>query len=411
MKDFLPIILGSDENAYGCARLIHQAYGIKSLLLCKSRLRATAHTTICNIREIADFDQPEIFIKELLAILRDAEGKCGKCIVVPCSDYYMYLVSENYHCFEGRIANKFISTDLIARLETKDSFYALCDEYGLDYPRTMVISKEDRLTADISSNFQFPIVMKPENSNASDYLNCRFEGKKKVYFFDNIEEYKKVVTAMNTTDYSGKMIIQEYIEGDDSAGRVVNSYSDNDGKVRVSVLGQPVLEEYSPQFLGNYAAIISRNDKAITDKIAAFLEKIGYVGYSNFDMKYDKKRQKYMLFEINPRLGRSSFFVYGAGINMLKVMIDDVVYGKKEDLKKENKVCLWTAVPKMVLMKYVKDANLKKEIKALYPSSVKTIFYDKDMNIKRRLIATRHFYSYVKQYAMYYFDKEQLGMK
>ena len=406
MKDFLPIVLGSDENAYGCARLIHEAYGIKSLLLCKTRLRPTKYTNICNLKEIPDFDVPEVFIKELLNILRSAEGEYEKCVVVPCSDYYVYLVSENYDKFEGRVANKFISTELISRLETKDSFYALCEEYGLDYPKTLVIEKDDRLTVDIESKIAFPLVMKPENSNASDYLNCHFEGKKKVYFLDTMEEYLTVVKSMNTTDYNGKLIVQEYIKGDDSAGRVVNSYSDRNGKVRVSVLGQPVLEEYSPNFLGNYAAIISRNDKSITDRIADFLEKIGYVGYSNFDMKYDSERGKYMLFEINPRLGRSSFFVYGAGINVLKVMIDDVVYGKEPNEVTEHKVCLWTAVPRMVLMKYVKNKELKKEIKKLYPKKVRTIFYDKDKNLKRSLIINRHFFSYVKQYAKYYFDKQ-----
>jgi D-aspartate ligase len=279
----------------------------------------------------------------------------------------------------------------------------------------MVIKKEERDSREtedkIQKDFVFPIIMKPENSNSSDYLNCKFDGKKKVYFFENIEQYRKVISSMNTTDYSGKMIIQEYIPGNDSAGRVVNSYSDNSGRVMVSVLGQPVLEEYSPQTLGNYAAIISRNDREITNKIADFLQKIGYVGYSNFDMKYDERRKKYMLFEINPRLGRSSFFVYGAGINMLKVMIDDVVYGRKTESRDNHKVALWTAVPKTVLMKYIKDKELKKEIKQLYPKAVRTLFYSKDRNIKRRLITARHFYSYVKQYSQHYFDKEKLGMK
>ena len=60
----------------------------------------------------------------------------------------------------------------------------------------------------------------------------------------------------------------------------------------------------------------------------------------------------------------------------------------------------------MVLMKYIKNKELKKEIKKLYPKKVRTIFYDKDMNFKRRLIINRHFFSYVKQYAKYYFDKQ-----
>lgn len=37
-------------------------------------------------------------------------------------------------------------------------------------------------------------------------------------------------------------------------------------------LGQPVLEEYSPRMLGNYAAIITRGGEVLCDRGAAFLE-------------------------------------------------------------------------------------------------------------------------------------------
>ena len=54
-KDFLPIILGSDENAYGTARLFREAYGVTPLLLCTQQLVPTRHSHLFLCRIIPDF--------------------------------------------------------------------------------------------------------------------------------------------------------------------------------------------------------------------------------------------------------------------------------------------------------------------------------------------------------------------
>lgn len=151
----------------------------------------------------------------------------------------------------------------------------------MDYPKTVVASPEERESVVDRLPFDFPIVVKPENSNALDYLRCHFEGQKKVFFFDTREQYLTMVHSMNQSDYRGKLILQEFIPGGDNAMRVLNSYSDLDGHVRAMCLGQPVLEYYDPKSVGNYAAIISRGDQALYDKMQEFLEKLGYVGFSN----------------------------------------------------------------------------------------------------------------------------------
>ncbi len=409
-KSFLPIILGSDENAYGNARLFCEAFSVRPLLICRTPLRPTAYSKILDIKVIENFDTKEVFHSSLLPIIKEKKKEYDSVVLVSCSDYYTDLISEKAEEYHKYIDNRFISEDILVKLNTKDRFYSLCEKYGMDYPKTVVAEPEEREDALKKSDISFPIVVKPENSNATEYLHCSFEGKKKVFFFDSEEEYLKMVRSMNLSDYKGKLIIQEFIPGGDDAMRVVNAYCGKNGGTLAVSLGQPVLEEYYPLTLGNYAAIISRDDKALCKKLAAFLDELHYVGFANFDMKFDRRTGKYMLFEINCRPGRSSFYVRGAGCNLMKMMAEDSVF----DIRPETPVIterksLWTAVPKGVLKKYVKNKELLAEILSLYKSGEvsRTLFNEKDMSFKRRLTVLRRFLSYYKSYAKYYFDKEK----
>ena len=405
-KPFLPIVLGSDENAYGCVRLICEKYQVRPLLVCRRLLIPTMHSKLFDYRVIDHFDRDDVFVPSLLSILKEKSTVYEKLVVVTCSDYYTGLMVKHWLAFQGLVANPFPSASLLERFETKDRFYALCDEFGLDYPKTVIVEPQDRMTACDFLPFDFPIVVKPENSNAYEYLHLHFQEKKKVYFLTSKAEYLHVAAALNVANYHGKLIIQEFIRGGDDAMRVMNCYSGADGKVRVSCLGQPVLEEYEPSMLGNYAAIISRQDEALCQKVSSFLNAIGYRGFSNFDMKYDAATGRYLMFEINPRLGRSSFFVRAAGINMMEEMIEDVVFGRERDFHRGAAGAMWSNVPLRVLRKYVKNPILKKEIKQLSHHCWFTLLCKGDRSVKRVYRITRYYLSHFKKYRKYYFQKE-----
>ena len=81
-------------------------------------------------------------------------------------------------------------------------------------------------------------------------------------------------------------------------------------------MGNALLEEHSPEGIGSYAAIVNGCDEKLGEMMKNFLEGIGYVGFANFDMKYDHRDGKYKLFEMNLRQGRSSYFVTAAGYNL-----------------------------------------------------------------------------------------------
>ncbi len=406
--DFLPIILGSDENAYGTARLFCEAYGKKPLLLCTRRLIPTYYSSLFTLEQIEDLDREDVFPKALKKVLERYKDDYRHLIVVPCSDYYCAMLSRHYGEFEGMISNRFISEELLSTLDTKDRFYALCEKHGMDYPKTYVADPEDRLTAVDRLPFSFPIVVKPENSNAYEYLHCSFEGKKKVFFFNDRESYLKVMESMNASDYKGKLIIQEFIAGGDDSMRVINTYSDGDGKVRAMCLGQPVLEEYAPKTLGNYAAIISRYDADICEKVKTFLEDIGYVGFANLDMKIDRNTGRCVMFEINPRLGRSSYFVRAAGMNMMKYLVEDTVCGERRETEVSRETALWANVPKCTVLDHVFDQELKKEIKDLLKKKkyARTLDCPGDRDPRRIFWIKRYYFGQYKNFKKYFFRKD-----
>ena len=168
-------------------------------------------------------------------------------------------------------------------------------------------------------------------------------------------------------------------------------------------LGRCILEEHTPYGIGNYRAIISEGNKVIYEKIKNFLEDIKYVGFSNFDFKYDNKDQKYKLFEINIRQGRSSYFTTACGLNMAKYLVDDLVLQKDEKTDYNYNKFLWLHTPKNILKKYVynKDTlnealNLIKNNKYAY-----TLKNKKDNNLVRRFWINRIYNKDYKMFKLY----------
>ncbi len=402
MEDFRAIILGGDENAYGVARLFYELNGEKPLVLCTRSLPSTEGSAILETAVIPGLDTPEVFAAKVPALSERERSAHGRVFLIPCADYYTALCIEFADLLSGLTENRFISKELYEKLETKDKFASLCAEYGLRHPRTVTVEPAERESAAETFGFGFPLVLKPENSNAYDYLHCSFEGKKKVYYIKDRDEYLRTVRAMTAAGYNGKLVAQEYIPGGDGALFVMNCYSGPDGKVRLMSLGRAVLEECAPGMRGNYAAVITGSDDALYACIKDFLESLHYVGFANFDMKYDARTNEYVVFEINLRPGRSSFYVRAGGLNMMRAVAEapeSTVYGKD--------AALWSAVPKRVIKKYCGDAKLRSEALALWkdPGVCRTLFEKREKSKKIRLYALKRYWYSVKTFKTYYKGK------
>ena len=75
-------------------------------------------------------------------------------------------------------------------------------------------------------------------------------------------------------------------------------------------------------------------------------------------MKYDARTGEYKLFEMNPRQGRSSYFVTAAGYNLARWLVQDVLEGKDTGFTIADTESLWMIAPYGVIRKYLKDEKL-----------------------------------------------------
>ena len=408
-QEFIPVLLGSDDNVYGLSRSFYEKYGIKPIALCKARLNPTKYTKIIEFKLVENLSSNDIFLDTVINLAKELKKKYKKLILIPCSDYYLDLIVENKKEIEKYYENKFITKENLDTFVTKDKFYDLCEKYNLTYPKTIICKYSDRKNIHEKITFDYPIVLKPNNSNSTDYLNAEFKGKKKAYIIKDESELKEVIKNINSSSYKDNLIIQEFIEGDDTHMRVVNAYCNKNGKVKMIALGNVVLEEYYPTTIGNYASIITDNkEKELLKEVKNFLEKIKYTGFANFDFKYDEKDKKYKCFEINPRQGRSSFFVEASGISLAQVITDDLIFNKdyKEIIGCPNKV-LWMNIPTDLLNTYVKNKKVLNEVNKLIKENkvVHTLFYDKDMSLLRKSHLKRLYNIQYKLYDEYFIEK------
>lgn len=402
MKQFLPVLLGSDANVYGMARAFYMEYGVTSLAIGKGALSATANSRLVKVEVIEpDLENDAVFVRTLTNFAREHHGQT--LVLVSCGDNYTGLMARNREALEPYYKFACPTPELVEQLDTKEFFYKACEAHGLSYPKTFGCTCENYKTVELP--LEFPIIIKASNSVA--YWNCKFPHKKKVFVAYNRKEYDDITAAIYSSSYQDNLVLQEYIPGDDCNMRVLNCYSGKDHKVKLMALGRPLLEEQTPEGIGNYAAILSVKDEELMKKMRAFLEDVGWEGFSNFDMKYDSRDGQYKLFEMNPRQGRSSFFVTASGYNLAKWLVDDVVEEKPMDLTIADTRHLWMIAPAGIIKKYLKDPELLAEAKALMKEGKVShqLYCREDFSPKRFIWYVKNQLNNYRKYKRYFGNK------
>lgn len=400
-----PVLIGADMNCYAMARAFHEEYGVVSQAFGRWAMGDTMYSRIVTCTYLPDVDQPDVLLKTITDYALAHSGKT--CIVLGCTDDYASLLMDLRDKLPPNCVAPYIAPALRDKLVNKADFYALCDQYGIAYPKTFCAREAlpAAVLTEQALGFAYPVIVKPSSSIL--YWKHPFDGMKKVYTANTPAEAADILAAIYGAGYPDVMLLQDRIPGDDSFMHVLTAYCDRDCRVKMMCLGHVGLEEHTPKALGNHAAIITEYNEPLMTKLKAFLEDIGYTGFANFDIKYDSRDGSYRVFEINLRQGRSNYYVTGAGHNLARYVVEDRVLRKDLGPCVMNRTeTLWHSIPRKVIFDYMHDDAFAAKAKELAAQGKETVTFrygpDLRWNPRRLAYYLVHMQRYFKKYKTYY---------
>ena len=398
-QKFIPVLIGADIGTYSIARTFYEEYQVKSKTFSQEVLGAINNSKIIDMTVI-----PNLTKEKLLDELKKFAKKTKKTkkILLACSEWYVDIIVAYKKTLSKDYIIPYVDKNILDNIVRKDNFYKVCEKLGISYPETIVVNKDNY--KDVQIPWEYPIIAKNSDKNTWHY--AEFVGKKKIFRIKSEQELREVLDKVYNSSYKDTFILQKMVPGDDYNMRVLTCYCNKNHDVVFSCLGQPILEEKTPGAIGNYVSIITREmDQDILDQAKKFLKHVKYVGYANFDIKYDSTDHKYKYFEINVRLGRSNFYMTASGANYSSYVVRE--YVDNQELNSEviyYKPWLYTIVPNCVIKKYVNNKELVKEYLKLKHDKCYTypLIFKKDLSLKRWLYIKAAYLNQIKKFRKYF---------
>ncbi|MFC0674151.1 carboxylate--amine ligase [Brachybacterium hainanense] len=360
-----PVIVGGDIGAYSLARAFHEAYGVRSIVI--SRLRGwhvDRSAIIENVTCADPFDAAQLapVIEEIArgrttapVILLGSADATVKAIIA--------LRDQLGRLPEGWRA-PYVGMDAFRAGTEKQNFTALCEKVGVDHPATRVVDLAHEVDPDLEVPFTYPVIAKP--AEVSEWKKAQFEGKQKVHTVASRPELIALLQRIRAAGYRESVIVQDRIPGDDQSMRILTCYCDADSRIRFASYGRTLLEEHSPGAIGNPAAIITAVDEAVVAQAQKLVTELGWTGYANFDLKHDARDGRTKFFELNPRLGRSNYYVTAGGHNPVTWYVREHLGDGLEEageILQEQEEALYTVVPLALVRRYTTLPDAKDQLR------------------------------------------------
>lgn len=364
----LPVVIGGDIGVYAIARQLHEATGRRVTVLANAPIGAIRRSTYIDTAPLPAHATRDEIRDALTGLAAGREPRSA--VVMANTDAMATILASLRSDLEPVYAVPFPDVDVIDRVSDKGAFGRICDEAGVRSPRQVVVDFSGADAPDWVApaiGIPFPLVAKAAVGAAYDAVE--FPGKRKIWFIDSAAELDSLWADLREAGFRSTFVVQELIAGDNTAMRSITAYVGSDGTVRLIGSARVLLEDHAPTMIGNPVAMITEAFPELWAGAERILTAADYRGFANFDVKIDPATGEPVFFEINPRIGRNSFYMTAAGANPMVPMLADLIDGAPLPRKEVTEEILYSLVPTRLLLRYVRDDALAARVRSLAPGA------------------------------------------
>lgn len=383
--ELMPVLLGTDVGTYSCARMFHEAFGCKSVTVSGQSRGSISYSSIIDnvyvgrggtldddvmvrtLKEIADTDRTPILMpfmdRDVDLVLRHRTELEAAGYVIPLAE-----------------------TSIVERASDK----AVLNEVLTSLGMATVATIEADLSTDRSdwsgglAEITFPAVIKPKEGGTA-FGRLQFAGQRKVYTADDEREALSILTMIEEAGFTGTMLVQDMVVGDDTYSWIASGYVDSRGTVTGISIGRQILGLHQASFIGNAGIIhvIDNPDmRRMAEKVIAKLELRGFFA---IDIKVDSRTGEPYVLDVNPRWGRGSYYAAVGGVNLTRAMVADFIDDIRLTPRVGDREGIYAFVPPLTILRWVRDKSLRRHLIKLMlrRRPVHPLSYRKDPSIKR----------------------------
>ena len=401
-RHLLPVVLGGDIGAYALARQLHEVTGTSVTVVASDPIVAISESAYITVVHQEAGVPPE----RTIALLRKlAQGRGPRSAVLMANtDAAAAMISAHRSELEPTYVLPFPDIDVLDAVSDKASFSRLCAEVGVLTPREVVVDLADpdcvTPTSADELGMEFPLVAKA--AIGADYDRISFPGKRKIWFIDDAAELAGMWRSLKEAGYRSTFLVQECIPGDDTAMRSVTAYMASDGRMTMIGSARVLLEDHTPTLIGNPVAMITEPFPELWEGAERLLASAGYRGFANFDVKIDPRGGDPVYFELNPRIGRNSFYMSAAGVNPMVVMIRDLVDGSPGPRREARGEALYSLLPRHLVLHQVDDPLLRRRVLRLAARAVDPLLDPSERSWRRRLLVSAQKLNHDRKFHRYH---------